>query len=69
VIAGNHEISLDKKYYLAEGGNAAEVDKASALVSPDSSSEASKPGVSFLQEGTHTFTLSSGATFTIYSSP
>jgi hypothetical protein len=39
------------------------------MVAPDASSKASKAGVTFLQEGTHTFTLSTGATFTIYSSP
>ena len=69
VIAGNHEISMDKEYYLAEGGSAADVEKTLELTSPASSSVASKNGITFLEEGTHTFTLSSGASFTIYASP
>jgi predicted phosphodiesterase len=69
VIAGNHEISLDKKYYLVEGGDASDVGKAHALISPEAESEASRSGVTFLSEGTHRFTLSSGVTFRIYASP
>jgi predicted MPP superfamily phosphohydrolase len=68
-IAGNHDISLDKKYYLAEGGKEADIEQAYALVSPEATSEASKSGVTFLSEGTHQFTLSSGAAFTIHVSP
>ncbi|KAF2131933.1 Metallo-dependent phosphatase, partial [Dothidotthia symphoricarpi CBS 119687] len=69
VIAGNHDIALDKAYYLSEGGSKADVEKAQALVSPDQVSEASKLGITFLSEGTHTFTISSGASFTVYASP
>jgi predicted phosphodiesterase len=69
VIAGNHEISLDKSYYLSEGGSEKDYAEAYALVSSDEGSEASKNGVTFLEEGTHTFTLKSGVTFTIYASP
>jgi hypothetical protein len=68
-IAGNHDISLDKTYYLAEGGKEADVEQAYGLICPEAISEASKSGVIFLSEGTHQFTLSSGATFTIYASP
>lgn len=68
-IAGNHEISLDKEYYTSEGGSVEEVEKSVALISPDSSSIAAKNGVIFLKEGTYTFTLASGASFTIYASP
>ncbi|KAH7078530.1 Metallo-dependent phosphatase-like protein [Paraphoma chrysanthemicola] len=64
VIAGNHEISLDKNYYLGEGGNENDFERAQNVASA-----ASENGVTFLDEGTHTFTLSSGATFTIYASP
>ncbi|KAL5118345.1 hypothetical protein ACEQ8H_003694 [Pleosporales sp. CAS-2024a] len=69
VIAGNHEISMDKDYYLGEGGSATDVERTLDLVHPTSSSVASKKGITFLQEGTHSFTLSSGASFTIYASP
>jgi predicted phosphodiesterase len=68
-IAGNHDISLDKTYYLAEGGEESDVEQAYGLISPETTSEASKSGVTFLCEGTHKFTLSSGATFTIHASP
>ncbi|KAH7079225.1 Metallo-dependent phosphatase-like protein [Paraphoma chrysanthemicola] len=63
-IAGNHEISLDEGYYLDEGGNPKDIERAQEVVSA-----ASENGVTFLGEGTHTFTLSSGATFNIYASP
>lgn len=69
VIAGNHEISMDKAYYVAERGSAEDVEKPLALISSNSSSMATKNGVMFLHEGTHTFTLASGASFTIYASP
>jgi predicted phosphodiesterase len=68
-MAGNHEISLDKAYYLAEGEEESDVDKACASISPVAGSEASKSGVTFLSEGTHQFSLASGATFRIYASP
>tara|TARA_R110002003_G_scaffold73_4_gene6833 strand:+ start:30419 stop:31231 length:813 start_codon:yes stop_codon:yes gene_type:complete len=64
VIAGNHEISLDNKYSLGEGGKLEDYERAHEVTSG-----ASKSGVTFLNEGTHTFTLSSGATFRIYASP
>ncbi|KAF1913860.1 Metallo-dependent phosphatase-like protein [Ampelomyces quisqualis] len=69
VIAGNHEISLDKTYYLAQKGAEADVGEAHALVSPEAASQASKSGTIFLSEGTRRFTLASGATFRIYASP
>jgi hypothetical protein len=69
VIAGNHDISLDKEYYVSEGGSVADVEKAQAIISPAASSEASTSGITFLAEGTHTFTLSSGGTFILYASP
>lgn len=69
VIAGNHEISLDKAYYTSEGGSAEDVAAAQALISPSSSSLASQNGITFLNEGTHTFTLTSGTSFTLFASP
>ena len=69
VIAGNHEIALDEQYYLSEGGSSADVQAAQQLISPSPASKASESGVNFLSEGTHTFTLSSGTSFSIYTSP
>ncbi|KAJ8112629.1 hypothetical protein OPT61_g5047 [Boeremia exigua] len=69
VIAGNHEIYLDSEYCTAEGGSAADIERARSLISSDPSSLASKNGITFLEEGTHAFTLRSGASFTLYASP
>ncbi|KAI4703028.1 hypothetical protein J4E81_001905 [Alternaria sp. BMP 2799] len=69
VIAGNHDISLDKLYWLSQGGTEADAERADATVSLDAGSEASKNGITFLKEGTHTFKLACGATFKIYASP
>ena len=66
-IAGNHEISLDKAYWLLQGGDESDVKRAQALVSPEG--EAGQHGVTFLSEGTHAFNLPCGATFKIYASP
>jgi predicted phosphodiesterase len=35
VIAGNHEISLDKLYWLSQGGTEADAERALALLSPE----------------------------------
>jgi hypothetical protein len=69
VIAGNHEISLDKSYWLSQGGTEADAERAAALVSSEVRSEASMNGITFLWEGTHTFSLACGAAFKIYASP
>ena len=69
VISGNHEISLDKSYWLSQGGEEADAERAFGMVSPKASSEASENGITFLWEGTYTFTLACGATFRIYASP
>lgn len=67
VIAGNHEVSLDRQYWLSHGGPEDDVKRAHALVA--SNGEASQYGTNFLSEGTHTFNLPCGATFKIYASP
>ena len=68
VIAGNHDLELDKAY----------CDESSTPVDPQDYDMAFKTmmgplaaeaGVTFLTEGTYTFTLKSGATFTIHASP
>lgn len=70
VIAGNHDLSLDGNYWrqrmgeydpdLAEHHNATEILKGQL---------AKQAGVTYLEEGLHTFVLKSGAKFTIYTSP
>lgn len=62
IIAGNHGISLDKGFYLSQGGT--ESDDLEAL---DSTKDtlAKENQVTYLNEGTHTFTLNSGASFQI----
>jgi len=64
VIAGNHEISLDKQYWLSQGGSEASSGRAHTLIS-----EASQNVITFLFEGTYSFNLLCGATFNIYASP
>jgi Icc-related predicted phosphoesterase len=66
VIAGNHETSLDKDYHLSGGGEISEYEKSMDIVQGEL---AKATGVTFLQEGTHQFTLKSGATFRIFASP
>lgn len=66
-IAGNHEISLDKEYWLSQGGEKSDVKRSQALFGPEG--EAAQHRVTFLSEGTHAFSLPCGATFKIYASP
>jgi predicted phosphohydrolase len=69
VIAGNHDITLDKtrrvenmsdEEYKAYHDNALEI-----MTGPS----AKEAGVTYLEEGTYTFTLRNGAKFTLYASP
>ena len=66
VIAGNHDIALDKDFWLSQGGEEANNLKAVDTVF---GREAKEAGVTFLKEGTHKFTLKSGASFRVYASP
>ena len=71
VIAGNHELELDRDYWLShideEGGDEPEEhDQAVAIMEGPLAKQA---GVTYLEEGTHTFTLKNGASFSIYVSP
>ena len=72
VIAGNHDLELDKAYWHAKCE--------SSIFSKDPNDHilateimkgplAAEAGVTYLSEGTHTFTLQSGAIFKIYVSP
>ncbi|CAL3969105.1 unnamed protein product [Diplocarpon coronariae] len=71
VIAGNHDLDLDRKHWESthcsddEGGRAQHqeaVDIMTGRLAKDA-------GVTYLVEGLNTFTLKSGARFTIYTSP
>ena len=66
VIAGNHDISLDKRFYIKQGGKSAAHDRAVALWK---SEFAKSMGVLYLEEGTHQTPLSNGALLTVYASP
>ncbi|THX39863.1 Metallo-dependent phosphatase [Aureobasidium pullulans] len=71
VIAGNHDLELDGEYWRThldeEGGDELEEhDQAVAIMKGPLAKEA---GVTYLEEGTHTFTLNNGASFSIYVSP
>lgn len=67
VIPGNHDIDLDPAYWASQGGSNADHEAACSLL--QTSAEAKRANVTFLEEGTHTFTLSSGAKFSLYASP
>lgn len=66
VIAGNHDISLDRDFMKQQSGNIDEHNKAMELWKGQF---ARGHGVTFLEEGTHTFSLSNGAAFTVYATP
>ncbi|GIJ84480.1 hypothetical protein Asppvi_003327 [Aspergillus pseudoviridinutans] len=73
VIAGNHDITLDEEYYAAlptssfrtRGGR----EDVSAVKQLYCSDEAHAAGIRYLDEGMHNFTLSTGATLSVYASP
>lgn len=69
VIAGNHDLDLDKEYWnthLDEDDEPEDHSHAIEIMKGDLAAEA---GVKYLEEGTYTFTLINGATFTVYASP
>jgi hypothetical protein len=72
VIAGNHDLSLDKEYWrthhdrhFIRGDEREHEDAIELMTGP----EAQKAGVTYLEEGINTFKLKNGAEFTIYTSP
>ncbi|OQO11793.1 hypothetical protein B0A48_03520 [Cryoendolithus antarcticus] len=69
VIAGNHDLSLDGEYWathLDEDDDPNEHDEAIEIMTGKLAKEA---GVTYLMEGTHHFTLSNGAAFSLFASP
>ncbi|OCK79642.1 ser/Thr protein phosphatase family protein [Lepidopterella palustris CBS 459.81] len=74
VIAGNHDISLDEKYYRRRGklmhAQWGHDENLPALAKEMWTGERARiAGVIYLEEGTHTFTLKSGAKLRVYASP
>lgn len=73
VIAGNHDITLDEKYYAAIPATSYRVrggrEDTAAIKQLYTSAEAYDAGIRYLTEGTHTFCLSTGAKVTVYASP
>ena len=72
VIAGNHDLELDQQYWEAqrdEDGNLEDPEDHQSAITTMTGPLAEKAGVSFLNEGTHEFTLKNGTRFTIYVSP
>lgn len=69
VIAGNHDVSLDPKWWAdnldeEEGDDPEEPARARQLFDA-----ARERGIHLLSEGTHTFTLNDGRTFHVFASP
>ena len=69
VIAGNHDLELDKEYWMShldEGDNAQDHARAVHIMTGPLAAET---GVTYLTEGTYNFCLSNGARFSLYASP
>jgi predicted phosphodiesterase len=66
VIAGNHDIALDPIEWAARGGKAAFHNQMIQLMTGPT---AKARGITFLNEGMHSFTLESGANFSVYATP
>lgn len=69
VIAGNHDISLDKTFRVENMSDEEYTEYHEAALEIMTGPLAKKAGVTYLEEGTHTFTLSNGAKFIVYASP
>ncbi|KAK0127617.1 hypothetical protein ONS96_007144 [Cadophora gregata f. sp. sojae] len=72
VIAGNHDLDLDKKYWerkLESDTDEETRSQAEDAIEIMTGPLAKEAGVTYLVEGVNTFTLSNGAKFKIYTSP
>lgn len=72
VIPGNHDLELDQSYWEVHpdfNGASNDPDGHREAVDVMTGPLAAEAGVTYLNEGTHTFNLCNGATFTIYVSP
>lgn len=69
VIAGNHDISLDKTCRVENMVEEEYTKYHESALEIMTGSFAKEAGVTYLEEGTHYFSLSNGAEFTVYASP
>lgn len=69
VIARNHDISLDKTCRVEGMSEEEYALHHQAALDVMTGSLAKEAGVTYLEEGTGTFTLDNGAKFTVYASP
>ena len=69
VIAGNHDLSLDGEWWRTHVHDEDDSEEHSHATEIMTGPLAEEAGVTYLEEGTHSFTLKNGARFTIYASP
>ncbi|RFU25630.1 hypothetical protein B7463_g10702, partial [Scytalidium lignicola] len=69
VIAGNHDVDLDKDYWRDSDEPYTEPDEHDEAMEVMTGLEAVEKGIRYLEEGLHSFTLKNGAKFTVYASP
>ena len=69
VIAGNHDLSLDGEHWQTHLDEHDDPDGHSHAIEIWTGELAAEAGVTYLVEGTYSFTLSSGAKFRLYASP
>ncbi|CRG90303.1 hypothetical protein PISL3812_07346 [Talaromyces islandicus] len=72
VIAGNHDITLDKEYYALRGvarHGSARVEDVDEIRRLYTNEEARQAGIVYMEEEVRTFSLQNGAQFTVYASP
>ncbi|KAL8860828.1 MAG: hypothetical protein Q9178_002858 [Gyalolechia marmorata] len=72
VIAGDHDLELDQSHWLRRAAQPDSMDNRQCHANAErimNGPDAYIANVTYLTEGTHTFTLSTGATFKIYVSP
>lgn len=69
VIAGNHDLDLDQQFWDTHLDEGDEPEDHSRAMDVMTGSLAAEAGVTHLKEGVYTFTLKSGARFSLYASP
>ena len=72
VIPGNHDLELDKSYWELHPehhGDSIDSDDHRQAMEVMTGPLAAEAGITYLNEGTHTFSLTNGTKFTIYVSP
>ncbi|KAF2811913.1 uncharacterized protein BDZ99DRAFT_361846, partial [Mytilinidion resinicola] len=60
-IAGNHDTILDRNFHFANAGSLSDHEEALKIMADGA--------IRYLAEGSHSFTLASGATFNVFASP